>query len=425
MIFRWSRQARTRKRAKEWLQLSDKALHYRKDILDAEALGALTSARERLRGDLKALAAPERLEASIEQLEAVLRTVGGSHYPRTWIVEFVETVVVAGILAIGVKTFFLQPMKIPTNSMYPTYHGLTYVLEEDAADRPNLLERAARKVMTWSEYRHVEAEASGELSLVIQRSVDRPVDFIFPVVRQKDLRPYLPVFRGRSDVYLLFIGDTLQELTVPAEFEASSLLMDWLGQQGVEPRDLSTAVATIGGRSVEVLRTGLTFEAGDPLLSFRIDTGDQVFVDRMSYHFVQPKVGDPFVFDTDGVPGISEPFKEMYYIKRIAGQPGDTLRIEPPVLYRNGAPADADAAFVANNTQEGDYEGYIHPEASRPALLPLRHETPLGPGDYVALGDNSDRSSDSRIWGFVPEETIVGRAFFIYYPFTGRWGPAE
>jgi signal peptidase I len=44
---------------------------------------------------------------------------------------------------------------------------------------------------------------------------------------------------------------------------------------------------------------------------------------------------------------------------------------------------------------------------------------------FVALGDNSQNSADSRYWGFVPEQSVIGRAFFVYYPFTKRWGPSD
>ena len=44
---------------------------------------------------------------------------------------------------------------------------------------------------------------------------------------------------------------------------------------------------------------------------------------------------------------------------------------------------------------------------------------------FFAMGDNSDNSADSRSWGYVPKETVVGRAVWIYYPFTDHWGFAK
>ena len=70
-------------------------------------------------------------------------------------------------------------------------------------------------------------------------------------------------------------------------------------------------------------------ESGKVFFSFDILTGDQLFVDRISYHFMKPNVGDGFVFRTGGIPGIGA---DQYYIKRLVGLPGDILKIESPVL---------------------------------------------------------------------------------------------
>jgi len=86
-------------------------------------------------------------------------------------------------------------------------------------------------------------------------------------------------------------------------------------------------------------------------------------------------------------------------------------------------------AFARNARKEGEYGGYVYP-SSNPANPP---KILTGPGDsteipeatFVALGDNSANSLDSRYWGFVPEKAVIGRAIFIYYPFTKRWGLAE
>jgi signal peptidase I len=64
-------------------------------------------------------------------------------------------------------------------------------------------------------------------------------------------------------------------------------------------------------------------------------------------------------------------------------------------------------------SKEGYYTGYT--------LMGARHAN-LSKGEYWALGDNSANSSDSRAWGVVPEENIVGRAAFVYYPFGHHFG---
>ena len=170
-------------------------------------------------------------------------------------------------------------------------------------------------------------------------------------------------------------------------------------------------------------------EQGHTILNFDILSGDALFVDRMSYHFRKPDIADPFVFETDKVVSddsqvytiLHQKDPGKYYIKRLVGKGGDTLEIEGSGLLRNGEPITGSNAFELNAGRIGNYPGYRHSVGNRF----LRH-----PGDtvdipneyYFAMGDNSPNSSDSRAWGFVPKEAVIGRAVFIYYPFTKRWG---
>ena len=186
-------------------------------------------------------------------------------------------------------------------------------------------------------------------------------------------------------------------------------------------KDVTTAA---GVERIRFVRTGKTVRAGGRVLSFDILTGDQLFVDRVSYHFVRPQVGDGFVFRTDNINShymqdAAGRQLEQYYIKRLVGTPGDKLEIREPVLYRNGKPITGSKAFNRNATREGNYPGY------RAGGILAEGATFTVPEDsYIAMGDNSANSQDSRYWGTVPAKDVVGRPLFIYYPFTKRWGPA-
>jgi len=81
---------------------------------------------------------------------------------------------------------------------------------------------------------------------------------------------------------------------------------------------------------------------------------------------------------------------------------------------------------------QGDYHGYSN-GPSRPGTFgpPMSRFSYLGDADmpfrlppkcYFALGDNSYHSSDSRDWGVVPEQNLMGRGVFVYWPFTSHWG---
>jgi len=103
--------------------------------------------------------------------------------------------------------------------------------------------------------------------------------------------------------------------------------------------------------------------------------GDQVFVDRITYQFRDPRRADVFVFRTTGIRGIEinlDPtFGSQFYIKRLAGLPGDALRIDAPRLFLNGKEA-ANAPFRRVMSCENGYRGYSNPGAARYLTTPWR-----------------------------------------------------
>jgi len=118
---------------------------------------------------------------------------------------------------------------------------------------------------------------------------------------------------------------------------------------------------------------------------------DFVLVNKLVYRFDQPKRGDVIVFkpprDPEGEP----------YVKRVIGLPGDKVKIAAGQVYINDIPLQ---------------EPYI--QAS-----PLYHGSWLVPGDSLfVLGDNRNNSSDSHAWGMVPLANVLGRAEFVYFPFS-------
>jgi signal peptidase I len=144
----------------------------------------------------------------------------------------------------------------------------------------------------------------------------------------------------------------------------------------------------------------------------------------LTYHFRKPKAGDPFVFRTQkilqAVGKATGDYTPKYYIKRIGGVENETLEIVDHTLIVDGQPRDEVPAFGRNARLEGEYVGYQNVK-----LLAEGKKMKVPENSYVALGDNSGNSADSRYWGFVPQESVIGRAIFIYYPFTKRWGLSE
>ncbi|MGC9453131.1 MAG: signal peptidase I [Oceanipulchritudo sp.] len=405
MIFFSNPTKKARKQAQECLQMARKIYDYRRDILPEADRDALKNLIDRMQGLLKDKSTPvEGLQHVEKELEPVMRRTGGHFYPKNFFAENSEMLLFAAILAIGIRTFFLQPFKIPTNSMYPSYNGMTakvYVEEQ-----PSPLLRPLRFLTLGAKHYRIEAPESGELSISAERDIVPGRKWL--VLPTKKLR------------YTFYVGRSPVPIDLPLEFDIRQVLDPLLGDHGRTMARLPDGT--------RVLKTGIQVEAGETAFSFDLLTGDQLFVDRFSYHFVRPEVGDPIVFRTDNLENIDRDNRNKYYIKRAVAGPGDTLLIDPPGLVRNGEPNTGAKAFERNRLQEDEYPGYVYAMSSPNYPLPFfkgDEAVTIPDGHYFAMGDNSPNSADSRMWGFVPEEEIVGRAFFIYYPFSHRWGPAE
>ena len=424
----WKRNRHFKKQVKTahyLIGLGWKVYNYRRDILTPQQGEALVKAIETVKEHLTKVADAERakeLEAANAHLQNELKQCGGTLYPRTFLAENVEMLLVAAILAIGIRTFFLQPFKIPTNSMYPTYNGMTSEIFTPEHPRPGPVVGALRKVGLWAQSYQLKAPADGELKLPVRISRNEA-----GIIGQLAFQPVpgrtlgiAPTTRFR---YTFQVGDQFVSLEVPQDFALDSTLIKTLFPEYTNLGDLLSDSYQEGRLQQQangnywLLATGKYFEKGQDLLDFDLLTGDMLFVDRCSYHFRPPKVGEPIVFRTGEIPNVGT---DKYYIKRLAALDGDTLEIREPVLYRNGQPITGADAFTQNAQQAGDYAGY----ENRGRLAEGLSDT-IPEGYGYALGDNSPSSSDSRIWGYVPQESMLGRALFIYYPFSHRWGAAQ
>jgi signal peptidase I len=425
-------ETKMRATAKHWLELAEKVYDYRRDVLSEPERSALQQAINSLRRQLKEKSDASRLKLDIEALERVLRATGGTQYPKSSWIENVEFFLVAAIVILGVRMYFVQPFKIPTNSMWPSYNGMTPQVFASKSDEPGPAGRVVRFLAMGARSRTLDAPVAGEVLIPIAGR--RPSRGL---IRYNEVngRSWF-ILPARNREYSLLVDDRFATTQVPLDFDFDWVIRDAFFKnekslsEGLEKkllrgeyvdRDVQTPS---GVERIRFIRTGKSARSGDRILSFDILTGDQLFVDRASYHFVKPQVGDGFVFRTDH---IDSPYMknasgrqlEQYYIKRLAGVPGDTLEIREPVLYRNGAPITGSKAYNANATRMGDYQGY-----RAGGLLSQGTQFTVPANSYIALGDNSANSQDSRYWGTVPAKDVVGRPLFIYYPFTPRWGPA-
>jgi signal peptidase I len=154
-----------------------------------------------------------------------------------------------------------------------------------------------------------------------------------------------------------------------------------------------------------------------------LDIGQRVLVDRVGYHFGDPDIGDIVVFHPpvgaegqarcgvtlhgeqpvdagEACPQPVDQESDTNFIKRIVAGPGDRLSVKDGHPVVNGVMAKED---------------FIKPCGSAPGCnLPKTITIP--PDSYFMMGDNRGSSDDSRFWGPVPRDWIIGQAFFTYWP---------
>lgn len=163
-----------------------------------------------------------------------------------------------------------------------------------------------------------------------------------------------------------------------------------------------------------------------------LHVGDFILVNKFSYGIRLPVLNEK-VIDT-GMPqrGDVAVFRfprdeSINYIKRVVGLPGDRIVYEGKKLYINGQymPQQPASSYTVQQDGEVLYDAARYTErlgdAEHDILLSPRPDFGPAPtyvvpaGHYFVMGDNRDHSNDSRYWGFVPDEHLVGKAFFIWF----------
>ncbi len=413
-------EGKMRGNARHWLQTAEKVFNFRCDKLNEAERAELQQKRESLRGFLRDNADTAKLKLGIEVLEGVLRRVGGKIYPHSIIQEYVEFFVVAAIVVLSVRVYFVQPFKIPTNSMWPSYNGMTPFVYHDEATVPGPVGKLVRLLCFGAVHQEVIAPHDGQIVVPVFLDIEGHGHLAY---QKKPGRKWW-VFPAVVREYGVYIGDEPVRFEVPEDFDFEWAFRDTFGFSTSQFDDFVRKARSGGGTSPWVL-LGREAIKGKPLFSFDIMTGDNLFVDRLSYHFNPPKPGEGFVFRTENIdsPNMRDEKGNQivsYYIKRLAGGPGDKIEIREPVLYRNGQPITGASSYEKNARREGLYRGY-----QNYGLLKAGNVVEVPADGFFALGDNSYNSGDGRMWGFVPRKDVVGRPLFVYYPFNNHWGPAR
>jgi signal peptidase I len=352
-------------------------VHYRRDLLPA---AKLESIEDLIRQFSDALVAKDEKKISKIGRELTKTCEGaGPDYRSSALAENIEVFFVAIAVALGIRAYIAQPFKIPTGSMQPTLNGIIAHSTRDTNEKaPNPLVRMIEQVRLGRSWVNVVAKQDDVIVGVETYTVLKFFTRTRLVGKQSNYDMPGPPRRVLEDFGIL----------------------EWL-----------PAAERMGGRWMVQVPTPV--RKGQVIARGYIDSGDQVIVDKFSYHFLPPRRGEVFVFTTKGIRGISMEDPRMgsiHYIKRLVGLPGDSIVVREPSLLVNGEPAKEFGPKRVMSLENG-YRGYQGVSS-----------TDLRAGQYMAMGDNSFNSYDSRGWGPVPEPNLVGRALVVYWPFNRHWG---
>ena len=167
-----------------------------------------------------------------------------------------------------------------------------------------------------------------------------------------------------------------------------------------------------------------------PSMDTTVRVGDHLLVDKLSYApsgslsrlflpYTEPKRGDIIVFRYPVNP-------TLHFVKRVIGIPSDRIHLFHGTVFVNGKPLN-DSSFAVHKS--GNFDSYrdnfpsgnyISPDVNSTWWVQMHNvihdgELVVPAGEFFVLGDNRDQSLDSRYWGFVPRENIIGRPLVIYW----------
>ncbi len=381
-------------------------LNYKKDLLPPAKLEEIEKLRDELKAAIKA-----RDARRIESLTADINRTCEKALPQarnSELAENIEVFFVSIVIALGIRTYIAQPFQIPTGSMQPTLSGITAEYTKESP-RHGLF----HSFLGWFK---------GETYLNVVSDHDGQLIEGDPVTEHSFF-----IFRRYSKLHFK------DGHTITIKCPKGQLIMDLHLQELIGARLTEHGADTPDQRTVYGMRNdgigGINIQKGQLLARGIVRNGDHVIVNKFAYHFRRPTRGEVFVFTTKNIRGIeaSSSFDarmgSQHYIKRLVGVPGDTMDLDAPELLVNGQPA-TEPGIRRVIDKAGGPEGYRGYSGRHDIAMPLTLGT-FPNEQYMAMGDNSFNSSDSRSWGPVPRQNVVGPGWFCYWPLTKHWGPID
>jgi len=274
MTLNWFLSSRVRQ-ATDMCKHVNKLLNGQRDLLAPQALEAVGEVLAETRAAIAANVSKDDLEKQMTKLEEIT-TKWIKPYPHPEWRENIEVFLVAIVVAMAIRTFFLQPFKIPTGSMEPTLFGIETInlLDEPNFKMPGAVEKWWDTIVLGTGYHEFIAPADGHLVSI------GPLQHNFGIL-------------NKQTIYVEYEN---QPGEVPLELSG--------GPDGPMDRPGHSLGLTEGYIRHE-------FKKGEPILRFKEVTGDHLFVDRITYNFRRPGRGEIVVFKTKGIMGIHD--QDQFY----------------------------------------------------------------------------------------------------------------
>jgi signal peptidase I len=381
-----------------------KILNAQRDLLDPRAIDAVQASINDLHNGIRAGLAKKEL---MDKMAALEKSANGflKPYPNAALRENIEVLLVAIAVAMGIRTFFLQPFKIPTGSMQPTLYGITSnpdfspnagfsneLAPNPDFEIPNHLVRFFQFWINGVQYKELTARTEGRLE-----SYNEPSHLLLFNLWQ--------TFKIGGETYTVWFP--------PDNLLKRAGLLNYYGHPN--PR---------------------VFKVGETLYKIKVTSGDHLFVDRLSYNFRHPKRGEIIVFETKGIISLRD---DQFYIKRMVAMGGEKVQIgNDRHLVIDGKRLDASTPHFENvysfdpsqpprpSQYSGHVNGFVMREYNSQGDVPLFQNgntvVEVPPNNFMVMGDNTLNSSDSRYWGPFSRTNVIGKSFFVYWPFGAQNG---
>lgn len=366
-------------------------LNHQRDILPAEASGAITTAVQDFGVALSKTTDAKGLQEEMDKLEKVANKWFRAYPHASWRENF-EMLLVALAVAMGIRTFLLQPFKIPTGSMQPTLFGVTSTPD---FTKPLWLGGSTNTNFTipgrWQRFKEKFAGVS------------------YVHLRAKHSGTY----EGATKPFRLLIFNIKQTIFISGHPHTL-----WFPPDG--------GAVQLPDRAG--LKRGMHFEKGDEIMKLKVVTGDHLFVDRLTFNFRKPDRGEIIVFETRGIHGLRQ---DQFYIKRLVGLSGETVQLgDDRHVIIDGERLTAATPHFENvytfdpdvEAADSTYSGHVNDPRHAPWFARHPGGYTIPEGHLMVMGDNTINSLDSRAWGSFPATNVIGKAWFIYWPITDRFG---